>query len=377
MRSKSLRALLLISVVLAGVATVRVAGDTEPRSAGDNDPRTAAGTDAPTSGDGGRGSATATIKPVITGLIDRDGIAAPDVQSVVNSFVVNVGWAELQPEQGGAIMVDNPIDQAVSTARQAAARPQGEPIQVKVRLFSGVQAPDWAKQLGGPSVPVTDTVDGRSGSVGRFWEPEFGRAYAKLQEQLAARYDDVAEIAEVTASRCTTIYAEPFVRQVTDPGTVKALLDAGFSADADRRCLEEQVEAHRVWSLTRTSVAFNPYQRIEPDGSVLPDVDFTKSMMRQCRKVLGPRCVLENNSIRWPPLRGKAYDAMYETMSQLGPPLAFQTAVPRRIGDWRATLQWAVDRGANAVELNSEYRSYPAADLARFAAGLKGNQRGS
>jgi len=317
------------------------------------------------------------IKPVLRGLLDRDGLASPKARPVVRSFVANVGWAELQKRPGGAIVDGNPIDRAIATAMRANQEQPGAEVRVKVRLFSGVRAPDWAKRLTGPPVPVTDTVDGKSGTVGRFWTPEFGQAYQDLQNRLATRYDDVPEIAEVTATRCTTVYAEPFLRQANHAGTVRALLAAGFTAEADRRCLEGQVEAHRVWSRTRTSVAFNPYQRIRPDGSVVVDSVFTNSLMDQCRRVLGPRCVLANNSVRWPVLAGKAYADLYRAMSRLGPPLAFQTAVPRRIGDWRATLAWVADAGANTVELNADYPSYPLAELAGFAARLKENPDGS
>ena len=317
------------------------------------------------------------LKPLIRGLVDRDDLAAPAARTVVTAFVVNVGWAELQPAPGAAIPEGNPIDRAVARARQANAAPGAPGVQVKVRLFSGVQAPEWAKQLTGPPVGVTDAVSGRSGTVGRFWTADFGSAYRRLQQQLATRYDRVPEIAEITASRCTTVFAEPFLRQAGEAATVQGLLAAGFSAGADRRCLEEQVEAHRVWKRTRTSVAFNPYQRIRPDGTFRTDEAFTRSMMDHCRRVLGSRCIIANNSIRWPPLGGKAYKAMYASMRELGPPMTFQTAVPRRIGDWRRTLEWAVVAGANSVELNAGYASYPIEELRVMATRLKENPGGS
>ena len=312
------------------------------------------------------------VKPPIQGLVDRSDIAPPAIRPIVANFVVNVAWGELQAQPGGPIANDNPIERAVATARRESRSGGSTELRLKVRLFAGVQAPDWAKQLGGGPVTVNDPTDGRSGTIGRFWTSEFGAAYSDLQGRLAERYDEVAEIAEITASRCTTVYAEPFVRQTGDPPTVRALLDAGFTAEADRRCLEEQVDAHRVWGRTRTSVAFNPYQRIEADATTSTDGKLTASMMLYCRRLLGPRCVLENNSIRWPPL-GRAYDEMYSTMRRLGPPISFQTATPARIGDWRLTLDWAARQGANYVELNGEYPSYPSDELADLSRRLAAN----
>lgn len=312
------------------------------------------------------------IKPLMQGLIDRDGLAAGPPRSAVRNFVVNVGWAEMQPEPDGPITIGNPIDQAIVDARQAAMADGGVQVRVKVRLLSGVQAPEWVKHLDGPPVALWEMGGGRFRTIGRFWSEGFGLAYRDLQERLAARYDTVPEVAEVTASRCTTIYAEPFLRQAGDPGSVQALLDAGYSAEADARCLREQIEAHGPWRLTRTSVSFNPYQEILADGTSSVDDELTEHIMGYCRQVLGPRCVLENNSIRWPPL-GNAYTAMYADMARFGPPLTFQTAAPDRIGDWRRTLGWAVEQGANAVELNMAYSSYPLAELAQFRAELEAN----
>jgi hypothetical protein len=82
--------------------------------------------------------------------------------------------------------------------------------------------------------------------------------------------------------------------------------------------------------------------------------------------------VLENNSIR-DPLSGlpKTYARMYSVMAgeagpvelktsgldadvQLGAPLAFQTAVARKIGDFWGTLVWARERHAASVELPAD-----------------------
>ena len=41
----------------------------------------------------------------------------------------------------------------------------------------------------------------------------------------------------------------------------------------------------------------------------------------------------------------------FEQMIARGAPLSFQTAAPARIGDYKATLEWAVKAGSNSVEL--------------------------
>jgi len=88
----------------------------------------------------------------------------------------------------------------------------------------------------------------------------------------------------------------------------------------------DEVDQGRVWQHTRIGLALNPYRRIEADGSVVRDVGFTTQLMDYCRQQLGPQCVLENNSIRWPPITGDMAQ-VYAKMQQLGPPISFQTAI--------------------------------------------------
>jgi hypothetical protein len=169
-----------------------------------------------------------------------------------------------------------------------------------------------------------------------------------------------------------TFYAETFLRQAGTPETPRALLDAGYSVEADQRCHTEQVDAHRVWTTTRSGLTFNPYHRIEGNGNVTAELDFPKEMMRYCREALGSHCVLENYSLS-SPLRDGLYQELYPALVAAGRPLAFQTAAASRIGDWRATLAWAVEVGAASVELNRGYPTYEMDELEAFSQALRDN----
>src|SRR5438552_8265461 len=117
------------------------------------------------------------VKPVLRGLVDRAGPPPPAYRGVVHAYVVNVGWKNLQPAPNGPLTPDNPIDRALAAVRVMNRQQPGSPLGLKVRLFAGVQAPDWAKNLGGPPFTVTDKASAQSGTVGRFWTDAFGRAY--------------------------------------------------------------------------------------------------------------------------------------------------------------------------------------------------------
>ena len=99
-------------------------------------------------------------------------------------------------------------------------------------------------------------------------------------------------------------------------------------------------------------MAFTPYQQILPTSTNV-DESWTESMIDYCRTNLGARCVLENNAIRTPVQAN--YEAMYDRIKTMGPPISFQTANPNKIGDLLATLTWAAQYGANSVELPGSF----------------------
>jgi hypothetical protein len=305
---------------------------------------------------------------MLKGLLDRQGPPPADYAgAAVRGFVVKVNWSDVQRSEAGPIADGNAIDQAIGQARVLAARNPG--FGIKVRLYGGVYAPTWAKTLGGTPVTVTNPQSGKSATVGRFWTDAYGQAYDDLQRKLAARYDTVPEVREIVVSRCTTFFAEPFLRDKGDKQSVANLFDAGYNTAADHRCHQRQLEAHQVWQHTRSDLELNPYQDIEQTGKASVDEGFTESMMQYCRAVLGPRCVLENNSASDPP----KYPRMYEAMRQLGGPLAFQTATAAKVGNLFTVLDWAVAEGAGSVELPTPYTSDPPPRYAEVSGRLAAN----
>jgi hypothetical protein len=302
----------------------------------------------------------ADLKAPIVGLLDRQGEPATDYG--LAGWVVKTSWAELQPAPGGPIVRPNAIDTALARARELG-------MVLKLRIYTGTQAPDWAKQLGGGPVPLVDPNTGGRETVGRFWTEEFGRAYADLQVRLAALYDQVAEIREIVISRCTTIFAEPFIRQTSIDANLSTLGSAGLDDERDLRCFKEQVDAHDVWKRTRSDLAVNPYQSIEAKSAAASggsrvrggDLAMPEQVMRYCRQRLGARCILENNSLRADP--SPQYVQLYEVMEGLGKPLAFQTATGDKVGDLAETVAMAADLGAASVELPISYRRTPPRDL--------------
>jgi hypothetical protein len=315
---------------------------------------------------------TKPVKPVMAGLVDRNAMPPAAYQRVLSGFVVNVTWAELQPTAGGPITTGNVIDEAIAALRSL---PKGVNLRLILRVTAGTDAPDWAKRLGGDPIAISHKCKRntcQTETIGRFWTDAFGQAYQGFQKKLAARYDGVPKVAQVEIDRCTTFYAEPFLRDPDVATNVQSLLAAGYTAAADDCCQRQEIDAHQVWATTRSGLALNPYDRIDADGTYTTDEAYTEQVMAYCRSTLGSRCVLENHSLR-SPLQDGPYTSLFSAMLAAGPPLGFQTASPERIGDWQAALQWAVDAGANYVELNKEYPTYDLSALQTLATGLQAN----
>lgn len=309
------------------------------------------------------------LKPLIAGLIDRQGAPTAPYLGVVKAYVVSVYWSDLEPDPDGPIASNNAIDQAIATVRSLDASHPGLNMALKLRIYGGIYAPAWAKSLGGAPISVENPQSGTSGTVGPFWTSQFGAAWDGFQAKLSAAYSDVPEIQEVViGGRCSTVFDEPFER---NRASLSAFQADGYTLTADEQCIQQEIEnATGIWPGTRIGMAFNPFQVMTgPPGAV--DESFTQQMMELCRSKLGPRCVLENDSIRYPVQSG-TYAQMYATMKALGPPIAYQTSTMAKIGNLSQTLQWAAQQGASSVELPDGYAAtMTAPDLQSAATALQ------
>ncbi|MCP4601859.1 MAG: hypothetical protein GY847_15315 [Proteobacteria bacterium] len=104
--------------------------------------------------------------------------------SGIDGIVVKATWAHLQPEQGGEIIENNIIDQAVEEVR---AWNEKNPDKPDKKLY-----------------------------LGRFWTAAYKEVWDDFRAKLAAKYDskvDYPEIVSVSFSRCMTKFTETMMRQ--------------------------------------------------------------------------------------------------------------------------------------------------------------------
>ena len=323
------------------------------------------------------GAEAASSKPLLAGAVDRHGpvAAKPAFRGVVNAGVIAVNWATIQRAEGGALDTSS-IDAGIRQAKNASQR-------VKLKVYAGRYAPNWAKSLDGSPYclyhpPNTKTCY----SMPRFWTPRFKTAYDDLLTKLAAKYDGDDTVTTLQVSRCTTMNAEPFLRQTNNAANRKALLNAGFTVDKDATCLREQLESHeRLLPQTRVDLAVHPYQRLKSASAFAWDQDFTRPILNHCRDVLGTRCVLGHTSLGKRYAAGSPEAQMYRDIARLGAPIWMQTATMQKLGGSCADLVDALaeghKRGASSVELPIGYDKKCTPDRLRSGdAALEANPQG-
>jgi hypothetical protein len=240
---------------------------------------------------------------------------------------------------------------------------------VKLRVWGGFMAPDWAKEIGG--APIAATHNGHARTLGRFWSPAYRAAFANLQKLLAAKYDGEPLIREVAITQCMSFTAEPFFIPNRQGGNVVPLLRAaGFTDDAFKSCLSNAVADYSPWKETRLVYSFNPYNTAQGGGG---DPQFTIGVMKACRAAVGVRCVLDNHDLDATP--PKAILPIFAAMKEMGPEIEFQTftTTPK---DFPGTIRLGVQLGASGIELYQDYPGFtkvPAATLKEWAGWIEGN----
>jgi hypothetical protein len=256
---------------------------------------------------------------------------------IFGGLVVIASWKQLQPTPNSQIEDGNVIDQALAEVRAYNERNPERPLGVKLRVWGGFEAPEWAKQLGGP--PIDTVHNGKVRTVGRFWGPLYRGAWAHLQQLLAERFDKRPLIKEVAVTACMSYTAEPFFVP-TEDSVMQHLRANGFTDAAYKKCLTDA---------------------------------FTERLMRNCRETIGRRCVFDNHDLDTN--LAKPLYRIYDTMKQLGPEIEFQTG-PKTPKDFDGTIRMGVSYGASSIELYQDYGGFPLvpdARLRRWAAMLEQN----
>jgi hypothetical protein len=297
------------------------------------------------------------------GMPDNIGDISALPIGIFDVAVVNVTWRQLEPAQG--LLKVAVIDEALETVRNYNALHPATPLSLRLRVWSGSDAPDWAKELGGP--PITVEQHNHLATIGRFWSDAYQQAWRQLQSDLAERYDNEPLIHEVTMTSCTSISSEPFILP-TDKFSIESLRSAGFTDSAYQHCLIEAWRDYAPWVATRIEYPFNPFRGID-SGQLIINWDFSNAVMNTWRQQMGERGILSNYDLKSPP--GNRIVPIYEHMKNLGAPIELQLFAPRNL-DLEASVAYGISLGASVIELwNSVIPGIPLDRLQRWSHELK------
>lgn len=269
---------------------------------------------------------------------------------IFGGLVVIASWKQLQPT-AASDFDHSVIDKALAQVRAYNERNPHKPLGVKLRIWGGFEAPDWAKAIGGD--PIQTVHKNKNRTVGRFWTVPYRQAWARLQQQLAGRFDKWPLIKEVSITQCMSFTAEPFFSPSED-SVMKPLRAAGFTDAAYKNCLSNAVADYAPWKESRLVFAVNPLRTGLGQGP--GDFAFTEQVMLNCRKAIGRRCVFDNHDLDTK--LAKPLYRIYAYMKQLGPEIEFQTG-PTTPKDFDGTIKMGVSYGASSIELYQDYGGFP------------------
>ena len=322
------------------------------------------------------------FKPPLTGLVDMSSqaaysqagaFAAVDTTVVAadaaafNGIVINETWAQLEPVAGHPDW--RPLDSSLRAVITYNAAHPASPLGVKLRVFGGFTAPDWAKSIAG--TPITDPIrpHGKSGAtLGRWWTTRYRQAWSQFQHALAARYDPDTLIRDVAVTSCATLTGEPFntalSRQIL-PG----MLADGWTPAAQEQCLRGAFADYSGWKTTSIDYAFSPYRTVT-NGKPAPDPAVSDAVMASCAQSArtgGPHCIIGNHALQATAATAGSATvySQIDSLWQQAPGsfnVYFQAVAPNR-GDDCPSIALAIDHHASSVELwppGASFRGYAA-----------------
>lgn len=236
-------------------------------------------------------------KPPQTGLVDMGDVDfyndpsdptpcfnISDLNGFAGSFseiVLNVTWAELQPTANGPLYL-TPITDAIS-AVDAYNAANGTDVGIKLRVWGGYTAPDWAKTIDGPPITITgegaiDPNKDQTETIGRFWTADYNDAWASFQNTLAEDYDNNPLILGISNTAGASATDEPFVP--LHPDQVTELEAGGYTDAAEELTLRNAIADYSAWSTTPLDYTMNLFH-LEDSGQVVGNANVTLAVLQE------------------------------------------------------------------------------------------------
>lgn len=303
---------------------------------------------------GGGSGPLPTLKAGLRGLVCRDLNALQNVP-YAECATINTFWENVEPTQGNYNWA--PIDNAMN----------GHPgKRWRIKMFAGTDAPDYLMTNALWVEPDCQSAGCVPGWVPRWWTAPFRDAYHALHAALAARYDTDERVCDITFSRSTGLFAEPFILNTDEPAGLYA---AGLTRTTAEAAMDESLAyMMSVWRHTTVSVAGHFSWQYIDDVTGQKRYDFDdynggttglRAKYEEWRALYGHHLVIKDHGLRpsrpipdavFPP---SAADDWYEYMHSViavdpDQPVGWQLALQGE--DMTTAVQMAVNAGAHWVE---------------------------
>ncbi|WP_238584346.1 hypothetical protein [Legionella gratiana] len=237
-----------------------------------------------------------------------DKLTLPNTVQLFGGTVINVTWAQLQPnppDENGIITLDTTsIDQALSAINAYNQANPNAKIYAKLRVWAGFTAPNWVKNLNGNEpiniVAQKGTIT-QKGSVAHWWEDDYLENWTNFLSALANTtdingytYDAEPLIREISITSCASATDEPFISWA-DPNAENTLISAGYTDLAQQNCLSNAINEHyAAWKNTWLDFPISPYFPMQAENSK-PNFAFSYSVMQQCAD--SGTCIISNQGL--------------------------------------------------------------------------------
>lgn len=223
-------------------------------------------------------------------------------------------------------LVTTRLDQALREVRRYNRAHPDAPLGVKLRIYSGNQAPLWAKKLDGGPIRIKRNKQGCRVKpckikIGKVWDPVYIAAWRDFQAQLAKRYDWDPLIRSVAITSCAMETDEPFVMPLHQK------IPEGYTDKAGKACLRGAVDDYAGWKRTAIDYTVNPFFELQTQ---VDNVRFSIDIMNRCRTALGNRCELGNHSISNDLMPND--EEVVQAISDRRGPIHYQTEGPTQEG---------------------------------------------
>ena len=289
-------------------------------------------------------SQTLTYKSPVKGLVDMgettfynnpnkfqpdnslNDITSSGANGIFGGTVINVTWAELQPDNDNQLVttaIDNALA-AINNYNNNLDRNSSSPqLKAKLRIWGGFAAPSWVKNIDGPNteIPIQagkqDNKVTQSGTVGPWWQANYIKAWRNLLSNLGNKYDSNPVIAEISVTSCASSTDEPFIAWSNtqyDSKAIAALLNAGYTDEAQASCLTNALDDYAGWPTTQLDFPISPFFPLQANSTYdSPDFTVPDQVMTQC--IANGHCILSNQGLS-PDLNGNL-QKIYNTISSL------------------------------------------------------------